>query len=440
MAIKAPLEPTPFKVLQRYHQALINTFNDGETLVDAVQRRPGIYGPNPIAFLSILARRPSVTIGDLEEALVNDRALVRAGAFRTSLFLIATEDYPLYFRAFNNMLSKAGMDKLRAGGVDDHTLVIYAHRLRESKFPMSKASAELLDIILPVRDKKPPQDIARLIFRKLCDLGVLVRTTSKGWKGNQYNYALVENWLNGMNLTKEQGDQARTEVTRRYLSTYGPARVEDVEWWTGFTPQEVRRSIDNLGREVLQFPVEGLDDKMIGLRETVESIRKWQCEPGRVQFLPLWDAYLLGWADRTRVVSPKLAPWVYDAAGNTASTIVEDGRVIGLWQFRDGDSITLEFHVFEPYANRLNAIRLAADDYASSLARVAGSSDIRVIERALPVALADRPPASFMWPLGKEPVFQQSGYPSIVNPMDRRGTNKLRASYLDDAGLSGSAD
>ena len=90
-------------------------------------------------------------------------------------------------------------------------------------------------------------------------------------------------------------------------------------------------------------------------------------------------------------------------------------------------AITLEFHVFEPYANRLNAIRLSADDYASSLARVAGSSDIRVIERALPATLAERPVASFMWPLGKEPVFQQPGNERIVNPMDRRGQNALRS-------------
>lgn len=435
MAIKPPLDPTPLKVLQRYHQAVLNTFHDGETLVDAVQRRPGIYGPNPIAFLSILARRPTVTISDLEEALVNDRSLVRAGAFRGSMFLIATEDYPLYFRAFHNMLSNGGMAKLKANGIDDHTLSVYAHRLRESKFPMSKSSGELLDIILPVREKKPPSDIERVIFRKLCDLGVIVRTTSKGWKGNQYNYALVDNWLNGMMLTKEQGDQARTEVTRRYLATYGPARAEDIEWWTGFTPQEVRRSIDNLGREVLKFPVDGLDESLIGLKETVDAIRKWQSEPGQIQFLPLWDAFILGWADRTRVVEAKYHPWVYDKAGNGASTIVEDGRVIGLWQFRDGDSITLEFHVFESFATRLNAIRLAADDYASSLARVAGSTDIRVIERALPPPLAERPPASFMWPLGKQPVFQQSGFSGLRNPMDRRGQNTYRGKYLDDDSL-----
>jgi hypothetical protein len=153
-------------------------------------------------------------------------------------------------------------------------------------------------------------------------------------------------------------------------------------------------------------------------------------------FLPLWDAYPLGWRDRTRVVEPRFAPWVYDAAGNTTSIIVEEGRCIGLWQFRDGDSITLEFHIFEPYANRLNAVRLAAETHAAQLAIVAGARDVRVVERALPQALTDRPAASFLWPLGKEPVFRLSDS-DYDNPMDRRERqpNVLRSKFLDDERL-----
>jgi len=36
----------------------------GIEIVEAIHRRPGIYGPNPIAYLSLLARRPTLTLGD----------------------------------------------------------------------------------------------------------------------------------------------------------------------------------------------------------------------------------------------------------------------------------------------------------------------------------------------------------------------------------------
>jgi hypothetical protein len=138
-------------------------------------------------------------------------------------------------------------------------------------------------------------------------------------------------------------------------------------------PSDVRRAVEQMGREVVSFAVDGLGEGLLALRETVETMRKAQAELGRILFLPLWDAFPLGWRDRTRVVDPAFSPWVYDSAGNAASVIVEEGRVIGLWQFRDGDSITLEFHVFEPHANRLNALRLAADDHAALLATVAAA-------------------------------------------------------------------
>jgi hypothetical protein len=436
MASKAPLEATPLKTLQRFHHAALNQFGDGETLVDAVQRRPGFYGPNPIAYLSLMARRSSLNLGDLEEALINDRSLVRAASFRNSVFLLATEDFPIYFRAFAENLATSGMSRLRSSGVDESTLNLYARRLKESGFTMSKSPAELLDIMLPAREKRPEADVERLLMRKLCDIGVLIRTTSKGWKGNQYNYALAEKWLDGVALTAEHPDAARLEVVRRYLRAYGPARLEDITWWTGLSPSDVRRAVEQLGREVINFPVDGLGEGLIALRETLDAIRKSAYEPGKILFLPLWDAFPLGWRDRTRVVDPTFAPWVYDQAGNTSSVIVEEGRVIGLWQFRDGDSITLEFHVFEPYANRLNALRLAADDHAAALANVAGARDVRVIERALPPPLADRPAASFLWPLGKEPVFRVSDSLHISNPMDRRSSpNVLRSKFLDDERL-----
>lgn len=443
MASKAPLEAIPLRTLQRFHHATLNTFGDGETLVEAIQRRPGIYGPNPIAYLSLMARRPTLTLGDLEEALMNDRSLVRAGCFRNSVFLVATEDYPLYFRAMYESLAGSGMSRLRSAGYDEQALQGFARRLRESpEFDRPQSQSQLADILFPAKMKRPEIDAERLLFRKLCDIGVLLRTSSKGWKGNQFNYALAERWLDGVTLTHEHPEPARVELVRRYLRTYGPARIEDAVWWTGLSHTDVRRIIEGLGREVIKFPVDGLGEGLLALRETVDAVRKnqGQAANSRILFLPLWDTYPLGWRDRTRVVDTSFAPWVYDPAGNTSSVIVEAGRVIGVWQFRDGDSITLEFHVFEPYANRLNALRLAAEDHAAALAVVAGARDVRVVERALPRPLSERATASFLWPLGKEPVFRMTEQVFIENPMDRRSGNVLRSKFLDDERLVRPAD
>jgi hypothetical protein len=437
MAGKGSSEMTPLRVLQRYHHTTLNTFGDGETLVEAIHKRPGCYGPNPIAFLSLLARRPGLTLGDVDEALINDRSLVRATAFRGSLFLIPSEDYPLYFRAMHDTLTTIGMSRLRSEGIDEHELARLAERLTTASFPHQRTEKQVLEVLYPGKERRPGSEVERLVLRKLCDLGVLVRTTSKGWKGNHFNYALTTHWLEGVTLLVENVDQARLEVVRRYLRAYGPARIEDIAWWTGFPASEVRSMLELLGREVIRFAVDGLGEGLVTMRETAETTRKGGVgNADRILFLPLWDAYPIGWRDRTRVVEPRFAPWVYDSQGNATSIIVEEGRAIGLWQFRDGDTITLEFHVFEPYNNRLNALRLAAEDYASELAKVAGARDVRVVERALPAPLAERPAASFLWPLGKEPIFRHSDG-DYESPMDRRDhkPNVLRSKFLDDERL-----
>ncbi len=435
MAGKGSFEATPLKQLQRYHHMTLNAFGDGETLVEAIHRRPGFYGPNPIAYLSLVARRPTLTLGDMDEALINDRSLVRATAFRGSLYLIATEDYPLYFRALYDLLSTTGMSRLRSEGIDEAQLKFFSERLRDEDFDMPKTEAELISVLFPGKERRLGADVERTLLRKLCDIGLLVRTTSKGWKGNQWNYALAEHWLDD-DLDVEQVEHAKVEMVRRYLRAYGPARLEDAAWWTGLPVTDVRRVFETLGREIVKFPVDGLGEGLVTLREVAEQTRKGVGQPDRILFLPLWDAYSLGWRDRTRVVEPRFAPWVYDTAGNTTSIIVEEGRCIGLWQFRDGDSITLEFHIFEPYANRLNAVRLAAETHGSQLAVVAGAREVRVVERALPQALSDRAAASFLWPLGKEPVFRLSDS-DYDNPMDRRERqpNVLRSKFLDDERL-----
>ncbi len=437
MAGKGSYESTPLKTLQRFHHTTLNSFGDGETLVEAIHRRPGCYGPNPIAYLSLLSRRPGLTLGDVDEALINDRSLVRATAFRGSMFLIPAEDYPLYFRALHDTLTSTGMSRLRSEGIDEAELQRLADRLRTADFAMQKTESQITDLLFPGKERRPGTDVERQLLRKLCDIGLLVRTTSKGWKGNQFNYALTKHWLEGAELTAENPEPARLEVVRRYLRAYGPARFEDVVWWTGLPASEVRHIIELLGREVVRFLVEGLGEGLVTMREMAETTRKGGLHvPERILFLPLWDAYPLGWRDRTRVVEPRFAPWVYDPQGNTSSTIVEEGRAIGLWQFRDGDSITLEFHIFEPYNNRLNAVRLAAEAHAGELAKVSGARDVRVIERALPAVLAERPAASFLWPLGKDPIFRHSDG-DYENPMDRRERtpNVLRSKFLDDERL-----
>ncbi len=432
MASRLVIDRIALKTLQRYHHATLNCFGDHETLVDAVANRPGFFGPNPVAYLSLLARRKSIHADDLDEALLNDRTLVRATAFRGSLFLLSSSDYPLYFRALHGHLKDNGMERLKSVGVTEAILSKYGKMLLESNFSLPQTQDQIANIIFAGVKKRPGAILEKLAIRKLCDMGILVRTMTKGWKGNDFSFGLTKNWLTETQLTTENPEAARTETIRRYLRCYGPATTDDIGWWTGLPLMQIQRSVSHLRREAVRFPVEGYKEDLIGLRESVELMQNLPDSKDDLEFLPPWDPYTLGWVHRKRLVDKEWHSFVYDAAGNATSVIVEAGKILGLWQFRDTQVNTLEFHVFSSHANRRKAVFHRAEEHAIRLAELTGAGTVNLFERPLPRSLLERPLGSFLWPLGKEPVVSDKENRPSDNLMERRHSNTMRGKYLDN--------
>lgn len=432
MASRLVVERVPLRSLQKHHHAWLNNFGDQETLVDAVSNRPGFFGPNPVAFLSLMARRPSILLGDLEEALVNDRTLIRASAFRGSLFLINTQDFPIYFRTFHNFLFQRGLQKLQDAKITKSHLFHFADLLEKADCALPMPTPTIVDIIFHGRKERPSAEICHRIIQKLCDIGVLVRASAKGWKGNDFHYAIMKKWVPEISIKPDNPETARTETVRKYLRAYGPASIEDVAWWTGLPIVQCQRSIGHLRREAVRFHVETYRDDMIGLKETVENLRKRNQAEEEIQLLPPWDPYTLGWRCRKRIADKEILPFLYDHHGNATSVIVDGGRVIGIWQFRDNETNMLEYHVFSRYADRKRAALQKIEDWTRAIIKLTGASSVNIIERGLPIPLIERPAGSFLWPLGKTlPDFPKGNFQSL-SPMERRTSNTFRQRYLDN--------
>jgi hypothetical protein len=415
--------------LQRYHHSWLNNFGDQETLIDAISNRPGFFGANPVAFLSLLARRPNIRLGDLEEALINDRTLIRAPAFRGSLFLLNMQDYPIYFKTFHQGLMQRGMQKLQEVGLSKAHLQHFTELLIAASPSLPQTVPALVDIIFN-RKERPSSEIAYRVMQKLCDMGVLVRASAKGWKGNDFSYALLSTWAPELSLKIDNPETARTETIRKYLKAYGPASMEDIAWWTGLPMAQCQRSVSHMRREALRFHVESYRDDMIGLKETVDLLRRRPALEEEIQLLPQWDPYTLGWRCRKRVADKEYLPYIYDSFGNAVSVIIDCGKVVGLWQFRDNEINMLEIHIFAQYKDRKNIILQKVEEWARSLAVLTGALSVNIVERPLPAPLAERSAGSFLWPLGRHSAGISEK--ELSSPMERRMSNTFRQKYLDN--------
>jgi hypothetical protein len=242
---------------------------------------------------------------------------------------------------------------------------------------------------------------------------------------------LVKKWLPELSLKPDNPETARTETIRRYLRAYGPASIEDIAWWSGLPIIQCQRSIAHLKREAVRFNVETYRNDMIALKETVDNLKKRSITEEEIQILPPWDPYTLGWRCRRRIADKEILPFIYDMHGNATSVIVDVGKVIGIWQFRDHEVNKLEYHVFEKYKERNKAVQQKIDLWSRNIIKLTRASSFTVIERPLPEPLTNRPDGSFLWPLGKT-LITPSGIVEEISPMERRTSNTFRQRYLDN--------
>lgn len=131
------------------------------------------------------------------------------------------------------------------------------------------------------------------------------------------------------NLT---GDNALRELALRYYRSRGPATISDLAWWSGLTVRDVRTAT------ALAAGTGGVTDSPTHDGRTVYHA-DWQRDVTAAEVstalsltleLPAFDEYLLGYTDRTDVMSAAVAAQVGPTKNGLFHAFrVEDGTVTG---------------------------------------------------------------------------------------------------------------
>ncbi|MEM7589424.1 MAG: crosslink repair DNA glycosylase YcaQ family protein [Myxococcota bacterium] len=427
MSVSRPIHVDD-KQLRQHRHMQVNSFSDTETLVQAIAARPGFAGTNPLCHLALLARRKTVHFTDIEEAIATDKLLVRAGAFRAALFVLSARDYPTYFQALKPVLKDAGMAYLHQHNMSHRTLENCANVLEKQSWDGHCLQAqEILRMLYPKASQRPQGDLAGLILRKLCDMGVLLRTSTKGPQSNQFAYGLMNEWFPKIPTSRARSASAQARMIRLYLKCYGPATEQDIAYWTGLDLKIVKQALQKLQRYLVWFRISNQQQLFAGVSDTLRNPdnKPEDCED--IVFLPPWDPYTLGWQDKKFFLDKKWEPWVYSTPTNSAGVIVEWGKVVGVWQLQRGAGGTaaiLQYHVFQNDSEWEKSVLQHAHQHAIVLQKAFNLPAVSVQKHPLPVeTLTQRPRGSFLWPLGKQT-------PQQTSLLERRHRNTFRSNYL----------
>jgi hypothetical protein len=326
-----------------------------DAVVDAVDAMIALHGTDPTAVYLSAWARTGCAPEQLDEAIYTERSLVRMLGMRRTMFVVPAGLVPVVQAACTDDVAKRLrrqlVKDLAAGGVGDGDpggwltdvgrgvlRVLDARDGGASGAQLSEGEPRLRTQLSVSLDKSygGTFNVTSRVLTLLGAEGHLVRGHRRGgWSSGQFEWFAASMWLGtpADDVGGPDGGAARVELARRWLRSFGPAPVSDLQWWGGWTGGQTKAALAALPTAAVELdgqPGVALADDL----EFPASI------PPVAALLPALDPTPMGWQARDWFLGPHRAA-LFDRTGNIGPTVWWQGRVVGGWAQRASGEIAL---------------------------------------------------------------------------------------------------
>ncbi|MGI8984815.1 MAG: winged helix DNA-binding domain-containing protein [Acidimicrobiales bacterium] len=365
----------------RHRLATSARIDDAVAIADAVV---ALHGTDPATvFLSAAARMATPSAERLEQALYDERLLVRTLCMRRTMFVLPVGLVPVVQAACTDALVPGERARtlamLREAGVadpDTHLRALGAATVTAIEKAGEATGAELAKLVPGLRQKlivgvgtKWEGTVGmttRVLFLLSTEQKVVRGRPKGGWNSSAYRWSPISAWVPAT-ATPPTADDARIELCRRWLGAFGPATIADLKWWSGLTLGQVRLALASIAVEAVDLDGE----PGIVLADDVEPTpapAPW------VALLPSLDPTTMGWKQRDWYLGGH-GKALFDTNGNAGPTVWADGRIIGGWAQRK-DTGEVVFRLLEDAG-----AEVAAAVAAEAARLTAWLGDVRITPR-----------------------------------------------------------
>ncbi|MEZ0068675.1 hypothetical protein ABIA32_004709 [Streptacidiphilus sp. MAP12-20] len=282
----------------------------------------------------------------VEKALYDEVSLVRLLSMRRTLFVVPVDLAPVVDSSTARDIAakerKKLLEFLREGGGWDAAWLAAAERETLAALDrLGAATGQELGAAVPalrervtVASGKPyeaVQTVASRVLRVLAAENRIRRDRPRGsWTSSAYRWVPSTPW------PELPAAEARAELVRRWLASYGPGTDADLKWWTGWTLGAVRKALTAVGAERVSLAGDTTGEGFVLPGDTGPTAAPAPC----AALLPALDPTAMGWREREWYTDPAHGAQLFDRTGNIGPTVWWEGRVVGGWaQAPDGSVV-----------------------------------------------------------------------------------------------------
>ncbi|MFK0255218.1 winged helix DNA-binding domain-containing protein [Streptomyces sp. NPDC090445] len=352
-----------------------------ETAEAVAEALVGLHATDPATvFLAAAARMRAPTAAAIEQSLYETGcasggpALERIRCMRRTMFVVPAALAPAVrsataggaagrhrTEAAARLREELGWDERRHAAVEQEVLAAFAARGRATAAQLAADVPALREqlVVSPGKPYESRQRASTPVLGVLAAEGRIRRTRPAGsWTSAQFH------WAPARPLPQLPPAEARTVVARRYLEAFGPATLDDLKWWTGWTVTDSRKALAATGARAVALD-EGTGYLLPEDLGPTPAPDPPAAEPAAA-LLPGLDPTAMGWRHRAWYLDPAHTPHLFDRNGNIGPTVWWNGRIIGAWAQR-ADGRIVHHLLADPGPAARAAVRTETDRLAAFL-------------------------------------------------------------------------
>ncbi|MCB9285789.1 MAG: winged helix DNA-binding domain-containing protein [Lewinellaceae bacterium] len=194
--------------------------------------------------------------------------------------------------------------------------------LRVATTPMKAAELK--------KEVKVPGDKLKFVLNRMAFEGCLLRIGADSLRSNIISYVGAEAWM-GKPFPQEETTKAQAWLAEQYLRAFGPARVQDFQWWAGITKTAAVKAF-------AEVETSDTGDGYLlpaSLADEFESFKPSKTDT--IDLLPQWDSYTTGYAPDGRQlfagsdVLEKIYGKLGATGGNAFGVVLANGLAHVVW-------------------------------------------------------------------------------------------------------------